>query len=667
MGDCFLCKTSCTDKPVCIGWKGKQGLISASKQRQDGLHDWIESCDNILVHSECRKAYTNPKSIIILKKRKAECEPQIETPKLRPKTTGSAKNSISEACLFCYEDLKDFQKLPHKRQKNSAFSNVETIEFKGHVLKKAAERGDVWGQAVTERLQNHIDLVAAEAKYHRKCAQDFFSLKNMSQTLPGKPIDTRRLSAFNDLCCYIDENNECQYTIPFLMEQMKTYLNGEDGYSVNYFKQKLQERYQDNITITNCQRKTNVVTFRDSAQNILQQRLMESLAHDNENKNDMIIEMAAAIIRNDIRTCVYDLSEYPSPHDDEKYEEMIPGSLKLLLHKVMDPKSKDNLVNSRRCTAISHAIISSCRPRSFISPVLLSIAVYIHRNFASRQLIEILNKLGFSEQYKEVLRFENSAINSGEPSYGLSGFTQFVFDNADFNVATLRGHDTFHAMGGIACVTPAGNSEKFRIKRIVDIPHADIIGKYGRVPIKTFSKPLVPALRSVTVEALQEIPPQENPISSLDLFWMLGYVSNISPCLPWNGFMKNSLPKNEYETSRIEILPFINLQPSNPSTIYSALSFAQTQCEQNELRVCTVTFDQPLYQKASEIVAASDDLNRIVVRLGGFHLLMSYLGSIGHIMSGSGLEDLWKRVYARDSVPHMLTGNLKTYLKVFYS
>ena len=33
---------------------------------------------------------------------------------------------------------------------------------------------------------------------------------------------------------------------------------------------------------------------------------------------------------------------------------------------------------------------------------------------------------------------------SDEPSYNLNGFTQFVFDNADFNVATLTGHNTFH-------------------------------------------------------------------------------------------------------------------------------------------------------------------------------------------------------------------------------
>ena len=68
MGKCFLCKPFRTDKSVCIGLKGKQGLISASKQRQDGSYDLIESRNKILVHSECRKAYTKPTSINSFKK-----------------------------------------------------------------------------------------------------------------------------------------------------------------------------------------------------------------------------------------------------------------------------------------------------------------------------------------------------------------------------------------------------------------------------------------------------------------------------------------------------------------------------------------------------------------------------------------------------------------------
>jgi hypothetical protein len=124
------------------------------------------------------------------------------------------------------------------------------------------------------------------------------------------------------------------------------------------------------------------------------------------------------------------------------------------------------------------------------------------------------------------------------------------------------------------------------------------------------------------------------------------------------------------DKSHIMILPFINLDPSKPDTLYSALCFAQSMLDKESRQGtpvvpsssmtktnATVTFDQPLYAKADDIVEASPELDRIIVRLGGFHLAMSYMGSIGYIMRGSGIEDLWETVYASKSIEHMLTGH----------
>ena len=56
-----------------------------------------------------------------------------------------------------------------------------------------------------------------------------------------------------------------------------------------------------------------------------------------------------------------------------------------------------------------------------------------------------------------------------------------------------------------------------------------------------------------------------------------------------------------------------------------------------------MTFYQPLYQKAYEIQRKeleNSELKRIVLRLGGRHACMSFLGSIGHFMSSSGLREV---------------------------
>ena len=271
----------------------------------------------------------------------------------------------------------------------------------------------------------------------------------------------------------------------------------------------------------------------------------------------------------------------------------------------------------------------------------------------------MLSNMGFCDDYKEVQRLHSSILSSDVPIYNLDGFSQFVFDNADFNTATISGHNTFHTMGGIAFVTPAGNPASITLQRSsTDLPTAEVFGNFGKIPIKTYKKPTKIGLSSISFDPLKDadiVLPSQQLALSLDYLWMRNFSDNVCPS--WNGFMQTVVRGTDYEKTRIEILPFIQLDPSNPSTIYTALSFAKSQCELHGIKTCIVTFDQPLYIKAAEIVAASTDLPHAVVRLGGFHLLMSYLGSVGYIMGGSGLDTLWETVYAAGTVIHMMTGH----------
>jgi hypothetical protein len=60
-----------------------------------------------------------------------------------------------------------------------------------------------------------------------------------------------------------------------------------------------------------------------------------------------------------------------------------------------------------------------------------------------------------------------------------------------------------------------------------------------------------------------------------------------------------------------------------------------------------VTFDQPLFFKARDIVEGGQhsELSCVVVRLGEFHLLMSFMGCIGAIMARSCLKALFMTIY----------------------
>ena len=85
------------------------------------------------------------------------------------------------------------------------------------------------------------------------------------------------------------------------------------------------------------------------------------------------------------------------------------------------------------------------------------------------------------------------------------------------------------------------------------------------------------------------------------------------------------------------MLPIINLHATDMNALYSLLSFISDQCrKRNVVNPPAVTFDQPLYVKACEIVLC---VNINIIRLGEFHQLMGFLGSIICVMEGRGLQN----------------------------
>lgn len=111
--------------------------------------------------------------------------------------------------------------------------------------------------------------------------------------------------------------------------------------------------------------------------------------------------------------------------------------------------------------------------------------------------------------------------------------------------------------------------------------------------------------------------------------------------------------------SSVTFLPMIDMSSSDPTCIFSTLKFASEHARRHNVTPI-VTFDQPLWWKALMIITSepldSDDLRKIVLRLGGFHTEMSFLGCIGSLMAGSGLKEILESIYAPNAVEHILTG-----------
>ena len=104
---------------------------------------------------------------------------------------------------------------------------------------------------------------------------------------------------------------------------------------------------------------------------------------------------------------------------------------------------------------------------------------------------------------------------------------------------------------------------------------------------------------------------------------------------------------------KLIFLPFIDLNPSDESTILTTLNFVINDALKS-VQKPIVTFDQPLWYKAM-MIKKSKNLD-ITILLGNFHTQMSFLSAIGYVMQNSGIKEIFSLAFAEHSAEKMLSG-----------
>jgi len=83
----------------------------------------------------------------------------------------------------------------------------------------------------------------------------------------------------------------------------------------------------------------------------------------------------------------------------------------------------------------------------------------------------------------------------------------------------------------------------------------------------------------------------------------------------------------------------VDMTPAEPDTMKTAMVHAQHITTLTGQEWTVFTCDQQLYKVVVNIVWL---FPKFVPRLGGMHCLMSFVGAVGSLMAGSGLEDILK-------------------------
>lgn len=642
---CFLCNAALSNEECStLTNEGVQGIHRVCKERK--ISDFHVNIGQ-RVHKKCRARFVNLKASFNI------------LPTKSPDICGVRSKGPSflwkENCLFCGE------KVTQRHILNNQSFFVRTTSFHEHLLRDCDERNDQWAMEVRYRIQSAVsDLHAADACYHQMCSVNFRTGKlkpcNFSSRpsqLTGRPEDKERYEAFLHVAQYLEENDEEQITVNDLVNKMSEYLQNNNEallpYSNKYMKKKLLDHFQDDIVITTVARVKNIVTFRKKAVDILRDHYKSPrTGNTEENKRDLILA-AAHLIRSDMKEMEVVPHEYASVEDilhSASNTSHFPDSLRTLLQVLVTGKDKASKVSS-----IGQAIAQAVRPRVMLQPLQLGLGVLVHFNTGSRFLVDTLHSMGFSCSYAEVLQFSRcsaEAIVNDLPGYSPGSFIQYAADNVDHNIATLDGHGTFHGMGIIAMITP-GISISAKVER--KCTSVKEIADISRINIKIYPS-------TSTGLRLLKYAPLENDTNFTDTSKHIDTLWAFSPAPQWHGFCQEIHKGDHPGTSVISVLPMIDMDPTNLSCIYSTLQYI---CDQAKMYNHTpiITFDQPLFLKALSIISNEpphSPLKQIILRLGGFHTLMSFLGCVGHIMAGSGLEEILQIFYACNAVKHMLTG-----------
>ena len=266
------------------------------------------------------------------------------------------------------------------------------------------------------------DLASVKCRYHRSCYRDFCRVEvPLDEAAPkrsGRPVNEVQNQNFIKLCGWLEMEGEL-HTLAELYKKMIEIAGGEteDVYaSSQYLKLQLKKKYEQNICFAEMGGKSDVVCFKNIESFIIndmyiqQQSTMKNTYNipvDYQLESKRIVEAAAKLILNELRSKSYDCSFYPSidkiSNLNENINWLTPGLRMFMQCLVRSPLQQASIGQ-----AITHAV----KPKSSIPPILFGAAVEIDHVFGSKWQLTEASRLGLTMSYKEVTRFKQSVLRN---------------------------------------------------------------------------------------------------------------------------------------------------------------------------------------------------------------------------------------------------------------
>ena len=474
---------------------------------------------------------------------------------------------------------------------------------------------------------------------------------------PGRPLHDEKMVVFHELVLFLQQEVfKTTFTLGDVFDKMIKIAGDREYYTEKSLRKKLKEEFGGSLQFVNIGSRSDILCFKSDADRIITEYHAAASTDDGVEPKKKFLQAAAKLLLDEAK-CVRDLptDRYPDLNDLDKPDPCVPEAFRWFF---------EALLPQRLAEIWSQCLLRKVLPRAPVSPFQLGNALFLKHKWNSKLLNEHMWKLGFAGSYKEYRNYLWSwlATEINKEPNAEQLLIQYVCDNLDLAMCSSNKVISVHGTATIKVYPDKkedADTETQVIRRPVLAEEKDkILDK-----LKPSMEPYHYNKANAALGRLKFVPLNElsygvdtiTEFHQRDLEWLGKDLS--SGWCNWSGYQATEVnlePGNgNNRVSCIEYMPLINQNPTEYTTLHTLIRNLIKDAEGEPI---IVTFDYPLYIKVVEIV---ETLNlKALVRLGGFHTIRSYLGCIGNVMKGSGLETMVAILYpGENTVEHIMSGN----------
>eukprot|EP00794_Sanderia_malayensis_P000765 gene765-55_t len=594
-----------------------------------------------------------------------------------------SKHVLPERCIICRRTTPWFMK--NKRDAKRVRQPLVTCEtVNAGLLRDAAEQKN--DEKILVEIRGR-DCVAIEVRYHKICYTNYTKFLTRKDNDNPESMPKYQLSYDIFFQKVIEHDLLKNKQVKYMKELLKNFIvivkdtEGEDAsnYRASKLKKRLQKKFPQLVFFTPKVRNMSEMVYVEdlAAGDLLEENMTmrETEMTDDSDDSDANVDNADRG-NGAASTTGFFVNELQTLYNAALIiRKKLKDSPKLNLP--WPPLASDIMFDNAKKVVPSELFNMLSWICGFSEEAVLSNYVPIKKK-QSTKIMSIAQDLVFAASGgKKPTPKKNCFWNgtSADDSILPPGFqrnveTVLAWDNDDFSEETISGKGTTHITGRIIIqrMQPVPSESSYCERkslpksRSLQAPPVDIepyfLGK--RKTVKFFN-----AAENISLE-LEEKSHTHGQLKAKkqDLaFTLCKLQSNIPElALPnWTGFNtrleddKKTLPPQ----SKVGYLPVIDASPTEFSTVNEILKRSEAIADKLELKYVCLVFDEAIYSKVQQIRWKEERyLSRFVVRLGHFHMVMSFCGAISKFFKDAGLKDILieSEIVAAGSINGILPG-----------